>query len=63
MYHLVLRQYDGEHIRVQSEHAFDQSEIEYYEAHYCQRSIDNSQPYYDNQVTHDAVAVNIFQSG
>ncbi|QCQ59117.1 hypothetical protein barba126A_phanotate42 [Rheinheimera phage vB_RspM_barba_12-6A] len=62
MYHLVLRQYDGTYIRIENEEPFDQYEIAGYESEYCQYTVDNTRPYYDNQVRYDAVAVNIFQS-
>ena len=62
MYHLVLRQHDGNYVRVEQEELFDKSEVEYFEDYYKQYGIDNTRPYYDNQVILYAVAVNIFQS-
>lgn len=62
MYRLVLRQHDGTHVRIQSEDEFHQTEIEQYESDYGQYVVDNSRPYYDNTVKHDAVAINVFET-
>lgn len=62
MWHLVLRKYNGEYIRVEQEEPFDSHDIRQYEDYRSEYSVDKSKPYYDNHVKHEAVVVNIFKS-
>lgn len=62
MYHLVLRIYDGEYIRLSQEEPFDSDDLNRYEDYYAEYTVDKNRPYYDDRVRHKAVVVNVFKT-